>query len=113
MKKPPKTEASRVKERKKEDFYNSKQSGNMAQIREDYRGKSFLNDQKETVRNGNSRIDADVTRKDKSSAVPNGQWEMMVNITPSGIPNDPAGAFLPMPGRIRPVSHKKVNECDY
>lgn len=113
MKKPPKTEKSRVKERKKEDYYETQKSGNMAQIREDYKGKSYLKSSSGTILDGNSRIDADVTKHDRSPAVPNGQWEMIVNATPAGIPNDPAGAFLPMPGRIRPVPHKKINECDY
>lgn len=40
-------------------------------------------------------------------------WEMNVNITPAGIPNDPAGAFLPMSGKNRPQPHKKINECDH
>jgi len=57
--------------------------------------------------------DADVIKKGSGRAIPNGQWEHLVNATPAGIPNDPAGAFLPMPGKIRPVPHKKINECDY
>lgn len=68
---------------------------------------------KHTVHDGNHRKDADVTKKGYGPAVPSKQWENQVNLTPAGIPNDPAGAFLPMPGRIRPVPHKKINECDY
>ena len=113
MAKPPKTEKSRVKERKREDQYETKKSGNMDEIREMYKGKETLKHDSETVHDGNSRIDADVTMKGKNRAVPNAQWEMIVNATPAGIPNDPAGAFLPMPGRIRPVPHMKINECDY
>jgi len=113
MKKPPRTEKSRVKERAEEDKYNTRKSGNMAQVREEYRGRSYNDSQEGTVLDGNSRIDASVTKHNKRPAVPNAQWECIVNPTPQGIPNDPAGAFLPMSGRIRPVPHKKVNECDY
>ncbi len=67
---------------------------------------------KHTVHDGNTRRDADVTKKGSGNAIPQGQWEMHVECA-YGVPNDPAGAFLPMPGKIRPVPHKKVNECDY
>lgn len=69
--------------------------------------------QPHTVHDGNTRKDADVTKKGSGRAIPGDQWEILVNPTPAGIPNDPAGAFLPMPGKIRPVPHKKTNECDY
>ncbi len=113
MKKPPKTEKSRVKERKREDYYDTAKSSNMDQVRENYKGINFLGKDKETRHDGNSRIDASVTKRGTNSAVPDSQWEKIVNITPAGIPDDPAGAFLPMPGRIRPREHMKVNECDY
>jgi hypothetical protein len=70
---------------------------------------------KETVhgRDAIKRKDADVIKKGSGRAIPNEQWEKLVNATPAGIPNDPKGAFLPMPGKIRPVPHKKINETDY
>lgn len=113
MKKPPKELPSRVRERKKDDQYETVASGNMAPIREGFKGKRFSESFSETKLDRNSRIDADVTMHSKKRAVPTDQWEMIVNATPQGIPDDPAGAFLPMPGRIRPVPHKKTNECDY
>jgi len=57
--------------------------------------------------------DADVIKKGNGRAIPNEQWEINLDITPAGIPNDPAGAFLPMSGKNRPVPHVKINECDH
>ena len=59
------------------------------------------------------RKDASVVKKGFGPAVPADQWEMRVNPMPAGIPNDPAGAFLAMEGKKRPVPHKKINEYDY
>jgi hypothetical protein len=59
------------------------------------------------------RKDADVIKHGKGPAVPNEHWQMQVNATPAGIPNDPAGAFLPMAGKNRPQPHVKINECDH
>jgi len=56
---------------------------------------------------------ADVIPKGWGRAVPNEQWERNYDLTPAGIPNDPAGAFLPMSGSKRPQPHKKINECDH
>ena len=113
MSKSPKTEKSRVKERKVEDKYETARSGNMDQIREKEMGKSFLRSSSITPSHNNTRIDASVTKKGKGAAVPNAQWEEIINVCPQGVPNTPEGAFLPMSGRIRPVPHKKTNECDY
>ena len=55
---------------------------------------------------------ADVIKHGSGRAVPNEQWEMNLNLTPSGRP-DAWGAFLPMPGKDRPTTHVKTNECDY
>ncbi len=55
---------------------------------------------------------ADVIKHGSGRAVPNEQWEINKDLTPSGAPN-PWGAFLPMPGRIRPTPHTKTNECDF
>lgn len=66
-----------------------------------------------TVHDGNHRKDASVTKKGNGPAVPQTHWEQNLNLTPAGIPNTPAGAFLPMRGRDRPQPHVKVNECDH
>ena len=55
---------------------------------------------------------ADVIKKGSGPAVPNMQWEKNMDLTPSGSPNA-SGAFNPMPGRIRPCTHAKTNECDH
>lgn len=55
---------------------------------------------------------ADVIKHGNGPAVPNEQWEIQRDITPTGYP-DPWGAFLPMPGRMRPTPHTKVNETDF
>lgn len=56
---------------------------------------------------------ADVIKKGWGPADPNEQWEHNYDLMPAGIPNDPAGAFLPMAGKDRPQPHKKINECDH
>jgi hypothetical protein len=40
-------------------------------------------------------------------------WEMHLSPTAEGFGNDPAGAFLPRPGKMRAQPHQKVNECDH
>lgn len=42
-------------------------------------------------------------------------WQVDVgaSVFPRGYGDDPAGAFLPRPGKDRAVPHKKVNECDH
>lgn len=57
--------------------------------------------------------DADVVKHGSGRAVPNGQWEKQITISPQGIPDDPATAFNPLPSKLRPCTHKKTNECDY
>jgi hypothetical protein len=57
--------------------------------------------------------DADVIKKDWNPAVCSEHWQVNVDITPSGIRNDPAGAFLPQKGRDRPQPHTKINDCDH
>lgn len=46
---------------------------------------------------------------------PNSHWQ--VDVGPSvfqrGYGDDPAGAFLPRPGKDRAQPHKKINECDH
>ena len=116
--KPPKEMRSRVQERKQENKDVKKnplpvRPSNMDKKIFSEKGKSFLKNSPGTKSDGNHRIDADVTKHSKGQAVPNQQWEMILNVTPEGIPDDPATAFCPMPGRIRPREHMKVNECDY
>jgi len=45
----------------------------------------------------------------------NAHWQIDVSasVFAPGKPNDPAGAFLAMPGKLRPQPHKKINECDH
>lgn len=40
-------------------------------------------------------------------------WETVVPATARGYGNDPAGAFLPRPGKDRAQPHQKINECDH
>jgi hypothetical protein len=55
---------------------------------------------------------ADVVKHGSGRAVPNGQWEKNMDLTPEGS-NSPAGAFLPRCGYKRPTTHTKTNECDH
>ncbi len=57
--------------------------------------------------------DASVIPKGNKRAVPNGHWEFRVPASAEGFGDDPAGAFLPRPGKDRPQPHEKINECDY
>lgn len=41
-----------------------------------------------------------------------GHWEIHLHCA-YGKGNDPAGAFLPRPGKDRAQPHEKVNECDH
>lgn len=55
---------------------------------------------------------ADVIKHGSGRAVPNEQWEINLNLTPKG--NDsPEGAWNPRPGKDRPTTHVKTNECDH
>jgi hypothetical protein len=40
-------------------------------------------------------------------------WQMTVPASAEGFGNDPAGAFLPRPGKDRAQPHQKINECDH
>lgn len=40
-------------------------------------------------------------------------WEVRVPATAEGHGSDPAGAFLPRPGKNRAQPHQKINECDH
>jgi hypothetical protein len=40
-------------------------------------------------------------------------WQMTVPATAEGFGDDPAGAFLPRPGKYRAQPHLKINECDH
>lgn len=42
----------------------------------------------------------------------NEQWEVNRDLTPKG-DDGGRGAFLPRPGKERPTSHTKTNECDH
>ena len=50
-----------------------------------------------------------------SSTIPAEHWQMDVSasVFPRGHGDDPAGAFLPRPGKDRAQPHKKINECDH
>ena len=106
---------TRLQELKKERKYYSTSSPNMDTERADFHGKPYPIEQKDTrhARDFIHNQDADVVMQGRRNAVPNKQWEQVLTICPAGIPNDPAGAFLPMSGTVRPVPHKKINECDY
>ena len=55
---------------------------------------------------------ADVIMKDWGQADPNQQWEINLNPDmPTG--NNGQGAFEPKQARLRPATHKKINECDH
>jgi hypothetical protein len=41
------------------------------------------------------------------------QKDVSDSVFQRGYGNDPAGAFLPRPGKDRAVPHKKINECDH
>jgi hypothetical protein len=56
---------------------------------------------------------ADVIDSGWEAANPNEHWQVNVDITPEGIRNEPAGAFLPQRGRTRPQPHTKINDCDH
>jgi len=43
----------------------------------------------------------------------NDHWQIKVPATAEGFGDDPAGAFLPRPGKDRAQPHKKINECDH
>lgn len=45
----------------------------------------------------------------------NEHWQKDVSssVFARGYGNDPAGAFLPRPGKDRAQPHKKINECDH
>lgn len=40
-------------------------------------------------------------------------WETRFPSIAEGHGDDPAGAFLPRPGKNRAQPHKKINECDH
>lgn len=40
-------------------------------------------------------------------------WERKIPASARGYGDDPAGAFLPRPGKDRAQPHQKVNECDH
>lgn len=68
---------------------------------------------RQTVHDGNTRKDADVTKKGYGPAVPNQQWEKIMNLTPAGNDLNEETCWNPMPSKMRPRTHKKINECDY
>jgi hypothetical protein len=43
----------------------------------------------------------------------NEHWEVKVPCTAYGDGDDPAGAFLPTPGKDRAQPHQKINETDH
>ena len=55
---------------------------------------------------------ADVIKHGNGRAVPNEQWEVNLDLTPSGN-NTGWGAFLPRCAKDRPTPHIKTNECDH
>ena len=61
------------------------------------------------------RRDADVVKKVSGSTTPNEHYEIKVgsSVFAEGYGNDPAGAFLARPGKLRAQPHQKINECDH
>lgn len=43
----------------------------------------------------------------------NEHWQITVPATAEGFGDDPAGAFLPRPGKNRAQPHLKINEVDH
>lgn len=50
--------------------------------------------------------------KNKGKPIKNEQWEKNMDLTPKGT-NIGWEAFNPRPGKERPTTHVKVNECDH
>lgn len=40
-------------------------------------------------------------------------WVKPIPASAEGFGDDPAGAFLPRPGKDRAQPHQKINECDH
>jgi len=59
--------------------------------------------------------DADVIPKGNKMALSDMHWEHDVSesVFARGNGDDPAGAFLPMPGKDRAQPHKKINDQDH
>lgn len=55
---------------------------------------------------------ADVIKHGSGRAMPNEQWQVNKDLIPQG-DSTAWGAFLPRPGRDRPTTHTKTNECDH
>lgn len=51
-------------------------------------------------------------KKKSKSVIPQNHSEVNMDLTPEGKPI-PSGALNPMPGKTRPCTHKKTNECDH
>lgn len=51
----------------------------------------------------------------KNPAQMHEHWQIDVSrsVFPRGYGDDPAGAFLPRPGKDRARPHVKINECDH
>ena len=50
---------------------------------------------------------------EKMTIKSNEHWQTTVPASAEGFGNDPAGAFLPRPGKDRAQPHQKINECDH
>jgi len=55
---------------------------------------------------------ADVVKKGSGRAMPNGQWQINMDLTPAGS-DDSAAVLNPRNPRERPCTHVKTNECDH
>ncbi len=55
----------------------------------------------------------DLNVNDRKGKPSDQHWETVVPASARGYGNDPAGAFLPRPGKDRAVPHQKINECDH
>lgn len=50
--------------------------------------------------------------KNSSKTLPQDDWQVNINLTPQGN-NTYVGAWNPIPGKERPTTHVKINECDH
>lgn len=60
-----------------------------------------------------SREAKDLNVNYKKGMGSNDHWERRVPASAEGFEDDPAGAFLPRPGKDRAQPHIKINECDH
>lgn len=62
-----------------------------------------------------SKEASDLNVNERKGVPSQNHWEMDVSesVFQRGYGDDPAGAFLPRPGKDRARPYKKINECDH